>query len=160
MPLKNFFSYSLGGCGRYFCFRGPAISKTPCREGWGQVQTCRPGKTRAPKGAYSTRGRSRHLLVTHFSEALLRTPLRTLFYCKTHKRPPSQNPSENPFPRTLLRTLGVHPKNMGFGRLARNRKKAPKIGPELRPTKKIGRKAQNSGNKKRLCLWHAMPLLA
>ena len=58
-----------------------------------------------PKGAYSTRGRSRHLLETPFSEPLLRTLLRTLFYCKTHIRPPSQNPSENPFPRTLPRTF-------------------------------------------------------
>ena len=53
---------------------------------------------RTPKGAYSTRGRSRHLLETAFSEPLLRTLLRTLFYCKTHSRPPSQNPSENPSP--------------------------------------------------------------
>ena len=60
---------------------------------------------RTPKGAYSTRGRSRHLLETPFSEPLLRTLLRTLFYCKTHIRPPSQNPSENPFPRTLPRTF-------------------------------------------------------
>ena len=61
--------------------------------------TFRLGRT--PKGAYSSRGRSRHLLETTFSEPLLRTLLRTLFYCKTHSRPPSQNPSENPFPRTL-----------------------------------------------------------
>ena len=60
---------------------------------------------RTPKGAYSTRGRSGHLLETPFSEPLLRTFLRTLFYCKTHRRPPSQNPSENPFPRTLPRTF-------------------------------------------------------
>ena len=60
---------------------------------------------RTPKGAYSTRGRSRHLLETPFSEPLLRTLLRTLFYCKTHRRPPSQNPSENPLPRTLPRTF-------------------------------------------------------
>ena len=60
---------------------------------------------RTPKGAYSTRGRSRHLLETPFSEPLLRTLLRTLFYCKTHRKPPSQNPSENPFPRTLPRTF-------------------------------------------------------
>ena len=60
---------------------------------------------RTPKGAYSTRGRSRHLLETPFSEPLLRTLLRTLFCCKTHRRPPSQNPSENPFPRTLPRTF-------------------------------------------------------
>ena len=60
---------------------------------------------RTPKGAYSSRGRSRHLLATSFSEPLLRTLLRTLSYCKTHSRPPSQNPSENPFPRTLPRTF-------------------------------------------------------
>ena len=60
---------------------------------------------RTPKGAYSTRGRSAHLLETPFSEPLLRTLLRTPFYCKTHIRPPSQNPSENPFPRTLPRTF-------------------------------------------------------
>ena len=51
-----------------------------------------------PKGAYSTRGRSRHLLETPFSEPLLRTLLTTLFYRKTHSRPPSQNPSKNPSP--------------------------------------------------------------
>ena len=65
---------------------------------------------RTPKGAYSTSGRTRHLLETPFSEPLLRTLLRTLFYCKTHRRPPSQNPSENPFPRTLsTRTLPQNP---------------------------------------------------
>ena len=46
----------------------------------------RPSIGRTPKGAYSTRGRSRHLLETPFSEPLLRTLLRTLFYCKTHSR--------------------------------------------------------------------------
>ena len=60
---------------------------------------------RTPKGAYSSSGRSRHLLEIAFSEPLLRTLPRTLFYCKTHSSPPSQNPSENPFPRTLPRTL-------------------------------------------------------
>ena len=67
--------------------------------------SCRASLGRTPKGAYSTRGRSRHLLETPFSEPLLRTLLRTLSYCKTHRRPPSQNPSENPFPRTLPRTF-------------------------------------------------------
>ena len=67
--------------------------------------TCFPNLGRTPKGAYSSRGRSRHLLETAFSEPLLRTLLRTLLYCKTHSRPPSQNPSENPFPRTLPRTF-------------------------------------------------------
>ena len=60
---------------------------------------------RTPKGAYSSRGRSRHLLETPFSEPLLRTLLRTLSYCKTHSKPLSQNPSENPPPRTLSRTF-------------------------------------------------------
>ena len=78
---------------------------------------------RTPKGAYSTRGRSRHLLETPFSEPLLRTLLRALSYCKSHSRPPSQNPSENPSPElfpepsqnpswnAVLRydPLGVHP---------------------------------------------------
>ena len=36
---------------------------------------------RTPKGAYSPRGRTRHLLETPFSEPLLRTLLRTLSYC-------------------------------------------------------------------------------
>ena len=65
-----------------------------------------------PQGAYSPRGRSRHLLETPFSEPLLTTLLRTPFYCKAHSRPPSQNPSgtlpQNPFQnlfRTLLRAL-------------------------------------------------------
>ena len=39
---------------------------------------------RTPKGSYSPRGRSRHLLQTPFSEPLLRTLLRTPFYCKNH----------------------------------------------------------------------------
>ena len=60
---------------------------------------------RTPQGAYSSRGRSRHILECAFSEPILRTLLRTLFYWKTHSRPPSQNPSENPFPRTLPRTF-------------------------------------------------------
>ena len=87
-----------------FCFLGVFL---PGNSPWSFL-----GRT--PKGAYSTRGRSRHLLETPFSEPLLETPfsepllrtlLRTLFYCKTHRRPPSQNPSENPFPRTLFRTF-------------------------------------------------------
>ena len=57
-----------------------------------------PWLGRTPKGAYSRRGRSRHLLETPFSEPLLRTLLRTPFQCKTHSKPPSQNPSENPSP--------------------------------------------------------------
>ena len=79
---------------------------------------------RPPKGAYSSRGRSRHLLETAFSEPLLRTLLRTPFYCKTHSRPPFQNPSENPSPEPSPEPsqnpsqnavlpydpLGVHPK--------------------------------------------------
>ena len=60
---------------------------------------------RTPKGSYSSRGRTRHLLETAFSEPLLRTLLRTLSYCKPHSKPPSQNPSENPFSRTLPRTF-------------------------------------------------------
>ena len=64
---------------------------------------------RTPKGAYSSRERSRHLLETAFSEPFLRTlsenPSQNPFYCKTYSRPPSQNPSENPFPRALSRTL-------------------------------------------------------
>ena len=55
---------------------------------------------RTPKEACSTRGRSRHLLETAFSEPLLRTLLRTLFYCKMHSR----TPFSEPFPRTLPRT--------------------------------------------------------
>ena len=54
-----------------------------------------------PKGAYSTRGRSRHLLETPFSEPLLKTLLRCLFNCKTHSKPPSKNP----FPGILSRTF-------------------------------------------------------
>ena len=60
---------------------------------------------RTPKGAYSPRGRSRHLLETAFSETPSGNPSQNRFYCKTHSRPPSQNPSENPFPRTLPRTF-------------------------------------------------------
>ena len=76
-----------------------------------------------PKGAYSPRGGSRHLLETPFSEPLQRTLLRTLFCCKTHSRPPSQNPSENPSPepfsepfleRLRYDSLGVHPRNINL----------------------------------------------
>ena len=59
---------------------------------------------RTSKGAYSPRGRSRYLLGTSFSEPLLRTLLRTLFfyYCK--------KPIEkDPLLRTLLRTLPQNP---------------------------------------------------
>ena len=55
---------------------------------------------RTPKRAYSTRGRSRHLLETPFSEPLLRTLLRTLFTVK---------PTADPHLRTLLRTLPPEP---------------------------------------------------
>ena len=51
---------------------------------------------RAPKGSYSLRGHSGNFLETPFSEP--RRVLRTLFYCKTHSKPPSKNPSENPSP--------------------------------------------------------------
>ena len=82
---------------------------------------------RTPKGAYSTRGRSRHLLETPFSEPLLRTLLRTPFYCKTHRRPPLlrtllRTPSPEPFPEPSQNPsqnavlpyapLGVHPKGI------------------------------------------------
>ena len=88
------------------------------------LASCREGAPpRTPKGAHSTKGRSRHFLETPFSEPLLRTLLRTLFYCKTHRRPPSQNPSENPSPEPFpepsqspsqnavlpYAPLGVHP---------------------------------------------------
>ena len=67
---------------------------------------------RTPQGAYSTRGRSRYLLGTPFSEPLLRTLLRTLFTVKPIADPPlrtllgtlPQNPFQNLL-RTLLRTL-------------------------------------------------------
>ena len=56
---------------------------------------------RTPKGAYSTRGRSRHLLETPpFSEPLLRTLLRTLSTVK---------PTSGPLLRTLLRTPSPEP---------------------------------------------------
>ena len=51
---------------------------------------------RTPKGSYSRRGHSGHLLETHFSATLLRT----LFYCK---------PTGGPLLRTLLRTLPQNP---------------------------------------------------
>ena len=63
---------------------------------------------RTPKGAYSSRGRSRHLLETAFSEPLLRSLFRTLFTVKTHSRAPSQNPSENPLPRTFSEPFLEH----------------------------------------------------
>ena len=53
---------------------------------------------RTPKGAYSPRGRSRHLLETPLLRTPSENPSRNPFYCKTHSRPPSQNPSENPSP--------------------------------------------------------------
>ena len=66
------------------------------RTGWmekGDGEGATLGRT--PKGSYSLRRRSRHLLETPFLEPLLRTLLRTSFYRKTHSRPPSKNPSEN-----------------------------------------------------------------
>ena len=78
LPLKIFFSCSLGGGGRYFSILS--------------------------KGSYSPRGRSGHLLETAFSEPLQRTLLRTLFHCKTHSKPHSENPSPEPL-QNLLRTL-------------------------------------------------------
>ena len=86
---------------------------------WCSLDNFNPGQKswigRTPKGAYSSRGRSRHLLETAFSEPLLRTLLRTLFTVKplagpllrTLLRTPSQNPSQNVL-RTLLRTLCCH----------------------------------------------------
>ena len=76
---------------------------------------------RTPKGLYSPRGRSSHLLETPFSEPLLRT----LFNCKTHSRAPFQNPSKNPSPEPFpdpsqnpsenavlpYDPLGVHPRH-------------------------------------------------
>ena len=68
---------------------------------------------RKPQGSCSPRGRSGHLL-DPFSEPLLRTFLRILFYSKSHSktsllrtllRTLPQNPSPEPFPRTLPRTL-------------------------------------------------------
>ena len=57
---------------------------------------------RTPKGSYSPRGRSRHLLETPFSGNPL---LRTLFYCKAHSRPPSQNPAENSCPKSFPKSF-------------------------------------------------------
>ena len=79
-------------------------------------KSCLVGRT--PKGAHSTRGRSRHLLETPFSEPLLRTLLRTLFFTvkPIEKGPllrtlPQRTPSPEPFPEPSqnpnLRTLCV-----------------------------------------------------
>ena len=53
---------------------------------------------RTLQGGVLSKGRSRHLLETPFSEPLLRTPSQN---CKTHSRPPSRNPSENPSPESF-----------------------------------------------------------
>ena len=71
-----------------------------------------PQLGRTPKGSYSPRGRSRHLLGTPFSEPLLRTLSEPFSTVKTIERPLFttllkpllQNPSQNLL-RTLLRTL-------------------------------------------------------
>ena len=64
-------------------------------------QASHPPIGRTPKGSYSPRG-----LETPFSEPPSGHPLlRTLVYCNTHGRPPSQNPSENPSPEPFSRTL-------------------------------------------------------
>ena len=87
---------------------------------WKQTNVCSATPQtlgRTPKGADSSRGRSRHLLETAFSEALLRTLPRTLFECKTHSRPPSQKillRTPSPLPRTfsepfLERCVAVRP---------------------------------------------------
>ena len=68
-----------------------------CTRGGGN---CAATVARKLRGAYSSTGRSRHLLETAFSEPLLRTLLRTLFYCQTHSRP---------LFRTLLRTPSPEP---------------------------------------------------
>ena len=80
---------------------------------------------RTPKGAYSSRGRSRHLLQTAFSEPLLRTLkpiekgplLRTLL--RTPSPEPFPEPSQNPF---LERCLAVRPL-----------RRAPKFCPQGHP---------------------------
>ena len=80
------------------------MSRQPCKLLHPFLETISIGRT--PKGAYSSRGRSRHLLETAFSEPLLRALLRTLFSVKPiEKGPPSQNPFENRFPKTLPRTF-------------------------------------------------------
>ena len=60
---------------------------------------------RTPTGAYSPKGRSRHLLETLLLRTPSENPSQNPFYCKTHIRPPSQNPSPEPFPRTFPRTF-------------------------------------------------------
>ena len=70
----------------------------------------RSGKSKlgcTPKGSYSPRGHSRHLLETSFSEPLLRTLLGTRSYCETKSKPPSKNPSENPSPEPSQNCLEV-----------------------------------------------------
>ena len=75
---------------------------------------------RTPMGWYSPRWRSRHFLENDFSEPLLRTLLRTLFYCKTHRKRPLlirtllRTPPPLPLPRTfsepfLDRCVAVRP---------------------------------------------------
>ena len=96
---------TLGNCSR----SNPRNSKVYSRNTKFHFRNAELGRT--TKGAYSPRGRSRHLLETPFSEPLLRTLLRTLSYCKSHSTPPSQNPSENPSPEPYTNTtiLGATP---------------------------------------------------
>ena len=64
------------------------------------------GRTpKPPKGAYCTRGRSRQLLETPFSEPLLRTLLRTLFLLQNPQQAPFSEPFCEPLRQNLLRTL-------------------------------------------------------
>ena len=130
--------------------RGLGVGVSSSEEGvfWKRGQSSLLARTL--EGAYSARGRSRHLLETAFSEPLLRTLLRTLFYCKTHSRPPSQNPSENPFPRTLPRTFSEPFLERCVA--VRPLRRAPKLSRDSREFRDsvVSREPQDSGKQRRI----------
>ena len=69
------------------------LERQTCREPW--VDTAGTLSPPSVRGVFWNRQ-----LEAPLSEPFLRTLLRTLFYGKTHSRPPAQNPQE-PFLRTL-----------------------------------------------------------
>ena len=85
------------GSGPNCPLQGPPIPPPQLEDPSLKPQSFPPHLDRTPKGAYSPRERSGHLLETPFSEPLLSTLLRNPFF--------TVKPIAGPLLRTLLRTL-------------------------------------------------------